>query len=148
MEKGAQVLVLSDRCDGLNAESPAIPAMLAVGAVHHHLIQCGLRMNASIVSDNATTFSTHHLACLVGYGASAVCPHLALESVRQFHSAPRTQTLMKNGKLPPLDMEDMQQNFAAVSVISFFSDCSSDRPCLSPRVQSRPLGKACVWPEL
>eukprot|EP00241_Pyramimonas_parkeae_P000420 CAMPEP_0114250742 /NCGR_PEP_ID=MMETSP0058-20121206/14870_1 /TAXON_ID=36894 /ORGANISM="Pyramimonas parkeae, CCMP726" /LENGTH=1531 /DNA_ID=CAMNT_0001364439 /DNA_START=430 /DNA_END=5025 /DNA_ORIENTATION=+ len=113
VEKGAQVLVLSDRCDGLNAESPAIPAMLAVGAVHHHLIQCGLRMNASIVSDNATTFSTHHLACLVGYGASAVCPHLALESVRQFHSAPRTQTLMKNGKLPPLDMEDMQQNFAA-----------------------------------
>lgn len=48
---------------------PAIPMMLAVGAVHHHLIANGLRMQASIVADTAQCFSTHHFACLIGYGA-------------------------------------------------------------------------------
>jgi len=46
--------------------------MLAVGAVHQHLIQNGLRMSASIVADTAQCFSTHHFACLVGYGARLV----------------------------------------------------------------------------
>lgn len=48
---------------------PAIPILLAVGAVHQHLIQNGLRMSASIVADTAQCFSTHHFACLIGYGA-------------------------------------------------------------------------------
>lgn len=48
---------------------PAIPILLAVGAVHHHLIQNGLRVSASIVADTAQCFSTHHFACLIGYGA-------------------------------------------------------------------------------
>lgn len=48
---------------------PAIPILLAVGAVHQHLIQNGLRMSASIVADTAQCFSTHQFACLIGYGA-------------------------------------------------------------------------------
>jgi glutamate synthase (ferredoxin) len=48
---------------------PAIPILLAVGAVHQHLIQNGLRMSTSIVADTAQCFSTHHFACLIGYGA-------------------------------------------------------------------------------
>lgn len=53
---------------------PAIPILLAVGAVHQHLIQNGLRISASIVADTAQCFSTHHFACLIGYGArSAFC---------------------------------------------------------------------------
>ena len=48
---------------------PGIPILLAVGAVHQHLIQNGLRMSASIVADTAQCFSTHHFACLIGYGA-------------------------------------------------------------------------------
>lgn len=51
---------------------PAIPILLAVGAVHQHLIQNGLRMSASIVADTAQCFSTHHFACLIGYGARFV----------------------------------------------------------------------------
>lgn len=55
----------------LNQEAtrPGIPILLAVGAVHQHLIQNGLRMSASIVADTAQCFSTHHFACLIGYGA-------------------------------------------------------------------------------
>ncbi|KAM0836082.1 hypothetical protein ACQ4PT_062543 [Festuca glaucescens] len=49
---------------------PAIPILLAVGAIHQHLIQNGLRMSASIVADTAQCFSTHQFACLIGYGAS------------------------------------------------------------------------------
>lgn len=48
---------------------PAIPILLAVGAVHQHLIQNGLRVSASIVADTAQCFSTHQFACLIGYGA-------------------------------------------------------------------------------
>src|SRR5918997_1610262 len=56
----------------------------AVGAVHHHLIRKGLRMKASLIVDTAQCWDTHHFGCLIGYGASAVCPYLALESVRQW----------------------------------------------------------------
>lgn len=55
-----------------DATKPAIPPLLAVGAVHHHLISNGLRMSASIVIDTAQCFSTHHFACLIGYGARYV----------------------------------------------------------------------------
>ena len=48
---------------------PAVPILLAVGAIHQHLIQNGLRMSASIVADTAQCFSTHQFACLIGYGA-------------------------------------------------------------------------------
>jgi len=113
-KNGAQVVVLSDRVSGdLDADAPAIPALLAVGAVHHHLIQVGLRMKVSLISDTASAFSPHHVAVLLGYGASAVCPFLALESCRQYNAAPRTQTLMKNGKLPLLSPQDMQDNLVA-----------------------------------
>lgn len=54
---------------GQEPTRPAIPILLAVGAVHQHLIQNGLRMSASIVADTAQCFSTHHFAGLIGYGA-------------------------------------------------------------------------------
>jgi glutamate synthase (ferredoxin) len=69
VRNGSQVLVLSDRSDNPEPTRPAIPMLLAVGAVHQHLIQNGLRMSASIIADTAQCFSTHHFACLIGYGA-------------------------------------------------------------------------------
>ncbi|KAE9465846.1 hypothetical protein C3L33_02240, partial [Rhododendron williamsianum] len=69
VRNGSQLLVLSDRSDELEPTRPAIPILLAVGAVHQHLIQNGLRMSASIVADTAQCFSTHQFACLIGYGA-------------------------------------------------------------------------------
>ena len=111
---GAKLLVLSDRpADAsapYNADEVAIPSLLAVGAVHHHLIAEGLRTETSIVADTAQAFSTHHAACLVGYGASGVCPWLALETCRQWRETPRTATLMQRGKLPDVTVVECQHN--------------------------------------
>ncbi|OAY67109.1 Ferredoxin-dependent glutamate synthase, chloroplastic [Ananas comosus] len=108
---GSQLLVLSDRSDELEPTHPAIPILLAVGAVHQHLIQNGLRMSASIVADTAQCFSTHQFACLIGYGASAVCPYLALETCRHWRVSTKTVNMMRNGKMPTVTIEQAQRNF-------------------------------------
>jgi len=69
-----------------------------------------LRLQASIVVDTAQCWSTHHLACLIGYGASAVCPWLAWETTRHWLLHPKTQSLIERGKLPALTMEAAQAN--------------------------------------
>ncbi|KAF5747942.1 hypothetical protein HS088_TW05G00673 [Tripterygium wilfordii] len=111
VQNGSQLLVLSDRSDELEPTRPAIPILLAVGAVHQHLIQNGLRMSASIIVDTAQCFSTHQFACLIGYGASAVCPYLALETCRQWRLSNKTVNLMRNGKMPTVTIEQAQKNF-------------------------------------
>ncbi|ONM60361.1 Ferredoxin-dependent glutamate synthase, chloroplastic [Zea mays] len=111
VRSGSQLLVLSDRSEAPEPTRPAIPILLAVGAIHQHLIQNGLRMSASIVADTAQCFSTHHFACLIGYGASAVCPYLALETCRQWRLSNKTLNLMRNGKMPTVTIEQAQRNF-------------------------------------
>ena len=117
VQAGNEILVLSDRVDAgggdrtLDAETTYIPPLVAVGAVHHHLIRQGLRMKASLVVDTAQCWSTHHFACLIGYGASAVCPYLALESVRHWWHDSRTQKLMETGKLPTTTLNGGQDNY-------------------------------------
>lgn len=108
---GAEILVLSDREGDISAETTYIPPLAAVGAVHHHLIRHGLRMKVSLVVDTAQCWSTHHFACLVGYGASAVCPYLALESARHWWGDARIQKLMEQGKLPAVTIEQAQENY-------------------------------------
>ena len=110
--EGKEILVLSDRSDaGLDAETTYIPPLMAVGAVHHYLIHTGLRLKASLVAETAQCWSTHHFACLLGYGANAVLPYLALETVRQWWHQPRIQTLMERDKLPKVTLEEAQANF-------------------------------------
>ncbi|OAY40227.1 ferredoxin-dependent glutamate synthase, chloroplastic [Manihot esculenta] len=111
VRNGSQLLVLSDRSDELEPTRPAIPILLAVGAVHQHLIQNGLRMSTSIIAETAQCFSTHQFACLIGYGASAVCPYLALETCRQWRLSSKTVNLMRNGKMPTVTIEQAQKNF-------------------------------------
>ncbi len=108
VRNGMQILVLSDR--GVNASNSYIPPLLAVGAVHHHLLKQGLRLNASIVVDTAQCWSTHHMACLIGYGASAVCPWLTWETTRHWWKHPRTQKLIETGKLTNLNICEAQAN--------------------------------------
>jgi len=105
---GIQILVLSDR--GINATTTTIPPLLAVGAVHHHLLNLGLRLQTSLVVDTAQCWSTHHLACLIGYGASAVCPWLTWETTRHWLAHPRVQKLIETGKLPALTVDQAQAN--------------------------------------
>ncbi len=111
VREGVEILILSDR--GLSAKRAYLPPLLAVGAVHHRLIREGLRMKASIVVETAQCWSTHHFACLIGYGASAVCPYLALETVRHWWHAPKTQTQMQQGKIDALSIEEVQAKYRA-----------------------------------
>jgi glutamate synthase (NADPH/NADH) large chain/glutamate synthase (ferredoxin) len=88
VSQGAKVLILSDRA--VDHQRVPVPMLLAVGAVHHHLIRTGLRMKASLVCETGEARDVHQLACLIGYGASAVCPYLAQETVREILDQLRT----------------------------------------------------------
>ncbi len=78
---GATLLVLSDR--GVDAEQAPIPSLLAVSAVHHHLIREGTRTSCGLVVESGEPREIHHFALLAGYGAGAFNPYLAYETVAQ-----------------------------------------------------------------
>jgi len=79
VHEGCGILVLSDA--DIDAERAPIPALLAVAAVHHHLIREGLRARVSLVAETGEAREIAHVALLVGYGASAVHPYLALDTI-------------------------------------------------------------------
>jgi glutamate synthase (ferredoxin) len=109
---GAKILILSDRTGaGLTADYTYIPPLLAVGAVHHYLICEGLRMKTSLVVDTAQCWSTHHFACLLGYGAGAVCPYMALDTVSAWWAEPKTQQFMTRGKIATLTLNQAVENY-------------------------------------
>ena len=81
VDGSVRLIILSDR--GVDSEQIAIPMLLAVGAVHHHLTRAGKRMRCSLICDTGEARDVHQIACLIGYGASAVCPYLAYETVRE-----------------------------------------------------------------
>lgn len=77
---GVGIVVVSDRA--ADAQHAPIPALLATGAVHHHLVREGLRTSVGLVIETGEAREVHHFACLLGYGAGAVCPTVAFETVR------------------------------------------------------------------
>jgi glutamate synthase (NADPH/NADH) large chain len=79
IQSGNNILIVSDR--GMNRENIAIPALLALSAVHHHLVRKGLRTSTGLVVETGTAREVHHFAVLAGYGAEAVHPYLAMESL-------------------------------------------------------------------
>jgi glutamate synthase (NADPH) large chain len=76
---GHNILIISDR--GMNRSQVAIPALLALSAVHHHLVREGLRTTAGLVVETGSAREVHHFAVLAGYGAEAVHPYLAMETL-------------------------------------------------------------------
>ncbi|GIH26359.1 glutamate synthase [Acrocarpospora phusangensis] len=76
---GARIIVLSDR--GSSAEKAPIPSLLLTGAVHHHLIREKSRTRVGLVIETGEARECHHMALLIGYGASAINPYLAIETV-------------------------------------------------------------------
>lgn len=102
--QGKQMIILSDK--GMNREMNYVPALLATGAVHHRLIKDGVRLKASIIVETGQCWSTHHFATLIGYGASAICPYLTLETVRQQFQ----QRTAKKGQ-DNLTIEQAQKNY-------------------------------------
>jgi glutamate synthase (ferredoxin) len=87
IDAGNDLVILSDR--GINREYAAIPALLAVAGVHHHLIRAGTRTRCGLILESGEPREVHHFALLIGYGAGAVNPYLAFESlddmIRQGH---------------------------------------------------------------
>ncbi|MFN5240589.1 MAG: glutamate synthase-related protein [Aphanizomenon sp.] len=109
---GAKILILSDRTGtGIAAEYTYIPPLLAIGAVHHYLISKGLRMKTSLIVDTAQCWSTHHFACLLGYGAGAVCAYMALDTVSAWWAEPKTQQFMTKGKIATLTLNQAIENY-------------------------------------
>jgi glutamate synthase domain-containing protein 2/glutamate synthase domain-containing protein 3 len=88
---GAGIVVLSDR--GVDAGHVAMPMLLALGALHHHLIRQGIRPLADIVCESSETCDVHAFACLIGYGASAVNPWLALHAAGELAGTRGHETL-------------------------------------------------------
>jgi glutamate synthase domain-containing protein 2/glutamate synthase domain-containing protein 1/glutamate synthase domain-containing protein 3 len=99
IERGANILVLSDR--NVGAERVAIPSLLAVSAVHHHLVRAGTRLRCGLVIETGEPREIHHMATLIGYGSAAINPYLMFESLDE---------LTDRGLLPiDLDRETAEQ---------------------------------------
>src|SRR4249920_1259481 len=79
VRNGCNIIILSDRKAG--ADRISIPALLACAAVHHHLIRNGLRTSVGMVLETGEPREVHHFACLAGYGAEAINPYLAFETL-------------------------------------------------------------------
>ena len=98
---GDNIIILSDR--QFSASRVAVPALLATAAVHHHLIRRGLRTSVGLVVESAEPREVHHFAALAGYGAEAINPYLAFETLAEMHA---------NGLFPrEVDQKEVVQRY-------------------------------------
>ncbi len=100
--RGVNILILSDK--GLSPDQAPIPSLLAVSGLHHHLIRQGTRTRVSLVLEAGDAREVHHFALLLGYGASAVNPYLALAAL---------QTLAGQGLLESGDAREYEGNYVS-----------------------------------
>jgi glutamate synthase domain-containing protein 2/glutamate synthase domain-containing protein 1/glutamate synthase domain-containing protein 3 len=98
IENGYNILIISDRRMG--PRRVPIPALLAVAAVHHHLVRAGTRLKAGMVLESGEPREVHHMATLIGYGCSAINPYLMLDTVDE---------LVVQGLVPDMDSPDRAQ---------------------------------------
>ncbi len=97
---GANIVILSDRY--ATEEMAPIPALLATAAVHHHLVRTKTRTRVGLVVETGEAREVHHFCLLLGYGAGAINPYLAFDSIRD---------LVREGFLPGLTERKAQQNY-------------------------------------
>jgi glutamate synthase (NADPH/NADH) large chain len=90
VEDGFEVLILTDRA--IDSEHAPIPSLLACAAVHHHLIRKGYRGKVGIIVEAGDIWEVHHFACLIGFGATAINPYLALSSIRDMRLTGKIKT--------------------------------------------------------
>ncbi|MFC4000549.1 glutamate synthase large subunit [Prauserella oleivorans] len=96
---GARLIVLSDR--GVDATHAAIPSLLLTGAVHHHLVREKSRTQVGLIVESGDAREVHHIALLIGYGAAAVNPYLAMATVEE---------LAEQGKIPGVTAKEATRN--------------------------------------
>ena len=90
---GFEVLILSDRA--VDSQHAPIPSLLAVSAVHHHLIKKGYRGQVGLVVEAGDVWEVHHFACLLGFGATAINPYLALETIHALKEEGKLETSLE-----------------------------------------------------
>src|SRR5687767_1215887 len=98
--EGYTIIILSDR--GVNMKLAPIPSLLATAGVHHHLVRQGTRNRAALVIETGEAREVHHLALLIGYGAGAVNPYLAFETL---------DDMIRSGMLPGLTHEKAVKSY-------------------------------------
>jgi glutamate synthase domain-containing protein 2/glutamate synthase domain-containing protein 1/glutamate synthase domain-containing protein 3 len=103
------IIVLSDR--ELGPRRAAVPSLLAVAAVHHHLTLAGTRLRAGIILESGEPREVHHFATLIGYGASAINPYLALETLDELAFEKRLARTSADGATEFIDPEGAAQNY-------------------------------------
>ncbi len=101
VQDGFEVLILTDRA--IDSDHAPIPSLLATAAVHHHLIKKGYRGQVGLIVEAGDVWETHHFACLIGFGATAINPYLALSSIREMKMSGKLQT--------ELDVDDLKKNY-------------------------------------
>ncbi|MDB6064399.1 MAG: large subunit of NADH-dependent glutamate synthase [Pedosphaera sp.] len=102
---GVNILILSDR--GIDRENAPIPALLAVSGLHHHLIREGTRTRVGLVIETGEPREVHHFSLLIGYGAGAINPYLAFETL---------DDMIRQGLLKNISHKDACKNFAKAAV--------------------------------
>lgn len=106
VEEGVNILILSDHRQ-LTHEKAAIPALLAVSGLHHHLMREGKRTKVGIILESGEPREVHHMALLVGFGVGAVNPYLAFESIAE---------LIEEGRIKDITYEKAIKNYAKALV--------------------------------
>lgn len=109
LQKGFNILILSDR--RMDRDNVAIPALLATSAVHHHLIEKGLRTESGLVIETAACLEVHHFATLAGYGAEAINPYMAFDSINSMLGLLKQKLNAKCPKDDEIDFEEAQQRY-------------------------------------
>jgi glutamate synthase domain-containing protein 2/glutamate synthase domain-containing protein 1/glutamate synthase domain-containing protein 3 len=105
---GVNIIILSDR--QLNARRAPVPSLLAVSAVHHHLVREGTRLRAGIILESGEPREVHHFATLIGFGASAINPYLMLETLDELVHKNNITRVEPGGETQPLTAQEAARN--------------------------------------
>ena len=103
--EGVKILILSDR--GVDKEHAPVPALLAIAGLHHHLIRNGTRTRVGMIIETGEPREVHHFSLLIGYGAAAINPYLAFETL---------DDMIRQGLLKNIKHKDACKNFVKAAV--------------------------------
>src|SRR5262249_30513293 len=105
IQQGKNIIILSDR--GIDAANAAIPALLAISGLHHHLIREGTRTRVGLVLESGEPREVHHFSLLIGYGCGAINPYLAFETL---------DDMIRQGLLVNIEHKVACKNFVKAAV--------------------------------
>ena len=138
---GANILIVSDR--NVGPERVAMPSLLAVGAIHHHLVRAGTRLQAGLVVESGEPRSVQSVAVLIGYGAAAVNPYLMLATIGQLVGEGRLdmrledaeERALQGGRQGPSE-DDLEDGHLGALVLLRRAGLRSGRPRAGARRQA------------